>query len=72
MNINEYKASIKTLVDSTNNEALLRQWKEQLEWDVEHGGETELSDEEWQAVQDSLADYKNGNIISLKEYTDKR
>lgn len=72
MSINDYKASIKTLVDSTNSEALLKQWKEQLEWDVEHGGEIELSDEEWQAVQEGLADFKSGNVISLKEYTDKR
>ena len=72
MSIQDYKASIKTLIDSTNDESLLKQWKEQLEWDIEHGGEITLSDEEWQAVQEGLADYETGQVISLKEFTDKR
>ena len=72
MSISEYKTSIKSLIDSTENETLLKQWKEQLEWDVEHQGEVEFSDEEWQAVQEGLADYTNGNVISLKEFVEKR
>lgn len=72
MSINDYKASIKSLIDSTDNETLLKQWKEQLEWDVEYQGEAEFSDEEWQAVQEGLADYSNGKVISLKEFMEKR
>ena len=72
MSINDYKASLKSLIDSTEDETLLMQWKEQLEWDVEHGGEAELSTEEWQAVLEGLADYESGNVLSLKEFTDKR
>lgn len=72
MSITDYKDTLKTLIDSTDNETLLKQWKEQLEWDVEHQGEAELSDEEWQAVQEGLADYDSGNVISLKEFIDKR
>lgn len=72
MSITDYKTSIKNLVDSTNNKELLKQWKEQLEWDVKHGGEVELNDEEWQQVQEGLADYKNGKIISFDEFLNKR
>ena len=72
MSINDYKASLKSLIDSTENETLLKQWKEQLEWDVQHKGEIELSAEEWLDVQEGLADYESGNVISLKEFIEKR
>lgn len=72
MSINEYKTSLKSLIDATDNETLLKQWKEQLERDVQNGGEAELTDEEWQAVQEGLADYESGNVLSLKEFMEKR
>lgn len=72
MNIPDYKSSIKNLVNSTNNEELLKQWKEQLEWDVKHGGEAELTNDEWQQVKEGLDDYKNGNVISFDEFLNKR
>lgn len=43
-----------------------------MELDLEQGGEAELSAEEWEAVQEGLADYANGNVMSLKEFIDKR
>ncbi len=72
MSINEYKTTIKNLVDATNDETLLKYWKAQLEFDIEQGGETELAPEEWQAVQEGLADNEKGNVISLKEFINKR
>jgi hypothetical protein len=72
MSISDYKNTIKNLVDATNNKELLMQWKEQLEWDVKNGGEIELTDEEWQEVQEGLADYKKGNVISFDEFLNKR
>ncbi|MEJ7823745.1 MAG: hypothetical protein WKF85_15590 [Chitinophagaceae bacterium] len=72
MKLNEYKRSIKHLVDSTNNELLLMHWKKQLEWDVEHQNELELSGEEWNLVQEGIAEYENGEVISLEEFIGKR
>ena len=72
MSIAEYKTSLKNLIESTNDEKLLMQWKEQLEWDVKNDGEVELTDEEWQDVQEGLEDIKNGKTISFNEYLKKR
>lgn len=72
MSISDYKTSIKNIIDATNDEALLRHWKEQLEWDAQNGGEAELTDEEWAAVKEGLADHKSGNVLSLKEFMEKR
>lgn len=72
MHLSEYKDAIKSLVDATNNEALLKHWKKQLEWDVENQNEIELSSEEWNLVQEGMADYKNGEVISLEEFISKR
>lgn len=72
MSISEYKTSLKNLIEATNDETLLRHWKAQLEWDIVHGSEIELSSEEWQAVQEGLADYENGRMPSLKEFIEKR
>ncbi len=46
MDLREYKESIKKLVDFTDNEMLPKHRKKQLEWDVEHQHELELSAEE--------------------------
>ena len=72
MSVNEYKEAIKSLIDSTNNEMLLKHWKKQLEWDVEHKNEIELSSEEWSLVQAGITDYENGELISLEEFISKR
>lgn len=72
MSISEYKTSLKNLIEATNDETLLKYWKAQLEWDVKHGGEMELSAEEWKAVQEGLADYENGRVLSVKEFIEKR
>ena len=72
MSVTEYKEAIKSLIDSTNNEALLRHWKKQLESDVENQNEIELSSEEWSLVQEGIADYKNGEVISLEDFISKR
>jgi len=72
MSVNEYKEAIKSLIDSTNNEMLLKHWKKQLEWDVEHENEIELSSEEWSLVQEGITDYENGELISLEEFISKR
>lgn len=72
MSLNEYKLLIKNLVDSTDNELLLKHWKKQLEWDVEHEKELELSRDELKLVQDGLQDYENGDVISLEEFISKR
>jgi len=72
MSVNEYKEAIKSLIDSTNNEMLLKHWKKQLEWDVEHENEIELSSEEWSLVQEGITDYENGELMSLEEFISKR
>ena len=72
MNIDQYKNSIKQIVASTNNESLLIHWEKQLQWDIEHLNEIKLSDQEWNLVQEGLADYANGNVISLEEFINKR
>jgi hypothetical protein len=72
MNLNDYKASIKSIIDSTNNEALLKHWKKQLEWDVQHQEEIELSQEEWKLVEEGLADYESGAVLSFEEFLKKR
>jgi hypothetical protein len=72
MSLNDYKNSIKTIVDSTNNEALLKHWKKQIEWDVQHQDEIDLSHEEWKLVQEGIADYENGDVLSLKDFINKR
>lgn len=72
MNLKNYKDSIKSIIDATDNEALLKHWKQQLEWDVQHQEEIELSNEEWNLVQEGLTDYENGTVLSLEEYLKKR
>ena len=72
MRLNEYKNIIKTIVDSTNNETLLKHWKTQLEWDVRHQEQIELSPEEWKLVQEGIKDYENGDVLSLEEFINKR
>jgi hypothetical protein len=72
MNINDYKSSIKQIVDSTNNELLLSHWEKQLRWDIEHSKEIELSPEEWILVEEGIADYEKGEVLSLQEFLNKR
>lgn len=72
MNLGSYKESIKTLIDSTNNETLLKHWKKQLEWDVAHQHELELSTEELNLVREGMADYNNGEVMTLEEFISKR
>lgn len=72
MSLNDYKNSIKNIVDATNNELLLKHWKKQLESDVQHQDEIEFSQEEWNLVQEGIADYENGAVISLEEFIVKR
>ena len=72
MSLSEYKEAIKHLIDLTDNESLLKHWKKQLEWDVKHQNELVLSDQEWNLVQEGLADYENGDVISLEEFISKR
>lgn len=72
MSIAEYKNAIKTLVDATNDESLLKQWKEQLERESENQQETELTDNEWQQVQEGLNDLMNGKVLSLEDFLKKR
>ncbi len=72
MKLEDYKISIKHLVDETNDEALLKYWKAKLEWDVAHQQEIDLSDEEWKQGQEGLADYENGETITLEEFMTKR
>lgn len=68
MNLNDYKSSIKGIIDSTNNEAVLKHWKKQLEWDIQHQEEIEFSQEEWKLVEEGLADYDNGAVYLLKNF----
>jgi hypothetical protein len=65
MNLNDYKASIKIIIGSTNNGALLKHWKKQLEWDVPPE-EIELSNEEWKLIEEGMADYESGAVYRLK------
>lgn len=72
MGIKEYKETIKKLIDATNNEALLKHWKKQLEWDIEHEKEIELTNEEWNLVKEGIEDYKAGDTLTLEEFLNKR
>lgn len=72
MSITEYKEVIKHLIDSTDNELLLKHWKKQLEWDVQHEKEIELSAEEWSLAEEGLADYEKGDVVSLEEFISQR
>lgn len=72
MSVNEYKESIRHLIDITDDEVLLQHWKKQLEWDVEHQHDVTLSDEEWNLVEEGLADYEKGEVISLEGFISKR
>ncbi|MFN2438364.1 MAG: hypothetical protein ABR503_04130 [Chitinophagaceae bacterium] len=72
MGLNEYKNSIKNIIDSTENEALLKHWKRQLEWDIQHQEEIDLSQQEWNLVQEGIADYEKGDVLTLEEFLHKR
>lgn len=72
MILNKYKEAIKNLVDSTNDETLLKHWKYQIEWDIENKDAIELSSEEWSMVQEGIEDYKRGNVITFEDFIDKR
>lgn len=72
MSLNDYKAAIKELVDSTDNELLLQHWKMQLEWDVQHQDEFSFSVEELQLVGEGVQDYEKGNVLSLEAFINKR
>ncbi len=72
MDLREYKEAIKQLVDFTDNKMLLQHWKQQLEWDVEHQHELDLSAEEWDMINEGIADYDNGEVITLEEFISKR
>ncbi len=72
MSLDNYKDSIKQIIDSTNNEFLLRYWEKQLQWDINNLKETDLSNEEWRLVKEGIADYRNGDVISLEEFINKR
>lgn len=72
MSLREYKEAIKHLIDLTDNELLLKHWKKQLEWDFNHQNEVELTAEEWNLVQEGLADYENGDVITMEEFISQR
>ena len=72
MNLGEYRDSIKQIIDSTDNELLLKHWKKQLEWDIKNEKEFTLTDEEMYLVEEGLKDYEEGNIISLEEFVNSR
>lgn len=72
MSATEYKQRIKNLVDATDDESLLKQWNEQLEWDIKHQEEAKFTDEEWKLVEEGLQDYESGNVISFDEFISKR
>lgn len=72
MTTQDYKQSLKELIDTTNNEALLKHWKKQLEPDILHQEELELSTEEWGMAKEGIADHKNGEVISLEKFISKR
>ncbi len=66
------KTQLKNIIDSTENEALLKHWKRQLEWDIQHQEEIELSQQEWNLVQEGIADYEKGDVLTLEEFLHKR
>lgn len=70
MNTEQYKNSIKQIIDSTDNELLLKHWQKQLLWDINN--EADLSDEEWNLVAEGLDDYRKGKVLSLEEFIIKR
>ncbi len=72
MSLYNYKKAIKNIIDSTDDETLLKHWKKQLEHDMENQNAIELSNEEWSLVQEGIANYKNGEVISLEEFISKR
>ena len=72
MSLGDYKEAIKNIIDSTDNELLLKHWKQQIEWDVENQGSFEFSDEEWNMVQEGIEEYKKGEIISMQDFISKR
>jgi sulfur relay (sulfurtransferase) DsrC/TusE family protein len=72
MRLHEFKNSIKNIIDSTQNEALLKHWKRQIEWDIQHQEEIELSQQEWNLVQEGIADYEKGDVLTLEEFLNKR
>jgi len=72
MSLSDYKEAIKNIIDSTDNESLLKHWKQQIEWDVENQSVFEFSDEEWNLVQEGIEEYKKGETISMQDFTSKR
>ena len=72
MSLSDYKEAIKNIIDWTNNELLLKHWKQQIEWDVENQSVFEFSDEEWNLVQEGIEEYKKGETISMQDFTSKR
>lgn len=72
MSVEEYKASIKSLVDATDNEILLKHWKAQLEKDIQSQSPAELSEEEWKLVEEGLADYNSSAVMTLEEFIKAR
>ncbi|HRI21996.1 MAG TPA: hypothetical protein PLA68_13635 [Panacibacter sp.] len=70
MTITEYKESIKQIVDTTDNEKLLKFWKLQLEHDIKNG--IELDDTEWEFMQADPGDLGNAKVISLEEFVSKK
>lgn len=72
MSLDEYKESIKSIVDSTNDEKLLMHWRHQLEWDLENIDSIELPAEEWNMVQEGITEYGKGEIISFEDFISKR
>ena len=72
MSITAFKVSLKKIIDATNNEALLKHWKKQLEWDLEHEKEIELTDEEWNMVKEGIADYESVHTLTFEEFINKR
>lgn len=72
MNADHYRTSMKQIIDSTDNEFLLRHWEKQLQWDINNLKKIDLSNEEWHLVEEGIAEYKNGNVMSLEEFINKR
>jgi hypothetical protein len=72
MSLTEYKESIKKIIDSINDEKLLQLWKSQLEHDIEHRNEIELTEDELQLVREGLEDYNKKETISFEEFISKR
>ena len=72
MSLNECKEAIKKLIDSTDNELLLQQWKMQLEWDFKNQDGFSFSIEEIQLVEEGVQDFEKGNVLSLEDFISKR